>query len=104
MPKTPPKSAKPKVSKAKDRSLSEKDRHVSPESALDDPVRMYLMQMGRIPLLTREEERRGIFANSLAEEEVGTARCADRTITSIRLPASHFAPFLAFARATCDPA
>ncbi|MCP4080711.1 MAG: sigma-70 family RNA polymerase sigma factor, partial [Planctomycetaceae bacterium] len=56
MPKTPPKSAKPKVSKAKDRSLSEKDRHVSPESALDDPVRMYLMQMGRIPLLTREEE------------------------------------------------
>ena len=56
MPKTPPKSAKPKVSKAQDRSLSEKDRHVSPESALDDPVRMYLMQMGRIPLLTREEE------------------------------------------------
>lgn len=58
----------------------------------------------RDPLLTREEERRGIFANSLAEDEVGTARCADKIITSIRLPASHFAPFLAFARATCDPA
>ena len=24
--------------------------------AIDDPVRMYLMQMGRIPLLTRQQE------------------------------------------------
>jgi RNA polymerase primary sigma factor len=28
----------------------------SDESAIDDPVRMYLMQMGRIPLLSRDEE------------------------------------------------
>ena len=28
----------------------------SDEGSIDDPVRMYLMQMGRIPLLSRHEE------------------------------------------------
>ncbi len=39
-----------------DEALEEARRELADVDAIDDPVRMYLMQMGRIPLLNRDEE------------------------------------------------
>ncbi len=46
----PPPSKKPRARKSKALSEEESSRRI------DDPVRMYLTQMGEIPLLTREQE------------------------------------------------
>ncbi len=45
------------VDKYKERvEKEEKDKQLSHSDILDDPVRMYLKQMGQVPLLTREQE------------------------------------------------
>ena len=50
-----PKSVAGKSNKKKKSALPEFPRGVLPEK-IDDPVRMYLTQMGEIPLLTRDQE------------------------------------------------
>src|SRR6202021_2267789 len=56
--KSSPLSSK-KAPKAPVAKKTEKEEEEKPESKLDildDPVRMYLKQMGQVPLLTREQE------------------------------------------------
>ncbi|HCR29174.1 MAG TPA: RNA polymerase subunit sigma, partial [Opitutae bacterium] len=42
--------------KAKQEEQEEAQTKTSGHDILDDPVRMYLKQMGQVPLLTREQE------------------------------------------------
>ena len=59
------------------------DPDVTGELAIDDPVRMYLMQMGEIPLLTRDQEiefakRIESTRATLSQQHVGQRLCAAR--------------------------
>ncbi len=49
------------------------EEEVQPKAPIDDPVRMYLRQMGQIPLLSREEELRLAKAIKEAERHYRTA-------------------------------
>ncbi|OYV00906.1 MAG: RNA polymerase subunit sigma, partial [Verrucomicrobiales bacterium VVV1] len=42
--------------KARQEEAEEEESRTSQNDILDDPVRMYLKQMGQVPLLTREQE------------------------------------------------
>jgi len=63
--------AKKPVKKAKPKKEAKVYDDKSSGEAIDDPVRMYLMQMGEIPLLTRDEE-------------VASAKEIERTRTNFR--------------------
>ncbi|MDA3834457.1 MAG: hypothetical protein PF495_13815, partial [Spirochaetales bacterium] len=52
------------------------DRQSAKSDVLDDPVRMYLKQMGQVPLLTREQEVE--ISMRIEEAEIATTRMFNR--------------------------
>jgi len=54
------------------REQAERQRREDAEAVLDDPVRMYLKQMGQVPLLTREQEVE--ISKRIEEAEINSRR------------------------------
>jgi len=54
----------------------ERDKQSARSDVLDDPVRMYLKQMGQVPLLTREQEVE--ISKRIEEAEIHTTRLFNR--------------------------
>ena len=59
--------------KARQEESEEKEVRTTQNDILDDPVRMYLKQMGQVPLLTREEE---VAISKRIESRSPSPRCA----------------------------